>query len=112
MPDGWRKAFGWNFINDLKTAIIDDFGEKGLTEVCIYDIKEKWGFLHVYMTGGTAINKVIEKYVGLSKWHCIKCGKPARWVSCGWISPWCNDCAERVRVCEELVPIEEWEKEE
>ena len=112
MPDGWRKAFGWRFINDLKTAIIMDFGAKGLTEVRITDIKEKWGFLYVYMTDGRAINEVIEMYAELSERYCIKCGKPARWVSCGWVSPWCNDCVERVKICDKFVPIEEWWKEE
>ena len=111
MPDGWRKAFGWNFINDLKAAIIDDFGEEGLTKVLITDIKEKWGFLHVYMTDGPAINEIITKYEELSRWHCIKCGKPARWISCSWISPWCDDCAECGRICELYVPIEEWMRE-
>lgn len=112
MSDGWRKAFGWDFINDLKAAIIKDFGEEGLTKVRIVDIKEKWGYLHVYMTDSPAINEVLKKYIRLSKRHCIYCGKPAQWVSLGWISPWCHDCAERVRTCDELVPIEEWEKDE
>ena len=35
---------------------------------------------------------IISKYENLSYKICINCGKPARWESKGWISPFCDDC--------------------
>ena len=112
MNDGWRKAFGWKFINDLKAAIIKDSGEEGLYKARISDIKEKWGFLHVYMNNkpGDRVDRVLGKYASESKKYCIKCGKPAKWVSLGWISPWCDECAKRVKMCDTLIPFEDWKR--
>lgn len=40
------------------------------------------------------INKIIHKYENISERTCIRCGKPATKISLGWISPYCDECAE------------------
>ena len=93
MDKGWREAFGMNFCKDLRKALIKTGGYKLLFGFRILQIKEKYGRLEVYCIGyNDEINKVISKYSKLSEKTCIRCGKPATWISKGWISPYCDDC--------------------
>lgn len=93
MDKGWKDAFGMNFCKDLRKALIRTGGYKLLFRFRILQIKEKYGRLEVYCIGyNNEINKVISKYSKLSEKTCIRCGKPATWISKGWISPYCDDC--------------------
>lgn len=53
---------------------------------------------------------IIRKYERLSKRTCINCGKPATKISTGWISPWCDDCANNKY--ESYIPIEDFYEKE
>ena len=93
MDKGWREAFGIDFCKELRKALIRTGGYKLLFGFRILQIKEKYGRLEVYCIGyNDEINKVISKYSKLSEKICIRCGKPATWISKGWISPYCDDC--------------------
>lgn len=93
MDKGWKDAFGMNFCKDLRKELIRTGGYKLLFRFRILQIKEKYGRLEVYCIGyNDEINKVISKYSKLSEKTCIRCGKPATWISKGWISPYCDDC--------------------
>lgn len=93
MDKGWKDAFGMNFCKDLRKALIKTGGYKLLFRFRILQIKEKYGRLEVYCIGyNDEIDKVISKYSKLSEKTCIRCGKPATWISKGWISPYCDDC--------------------
>lgn len=93
MDKGWKDAFGMNFCKDLRKALIRTGGYKLLFRFRILQIKEKYGRLEVYCIGyNDEINKVISKYSKLSEKTCIRCGKPATWISKGWISPYCDNC--------------------
>ena len=93
MDKGWKDAFGMNFCKDLRKVLIRTGGYKLLFRFRILQIKEKYGRLEVYCIGyNDEINKVISKYSKLSEKTCIRCGKPATWISKGWISPYCDDC--------------------
>lgn len=90
MPDGWRKAFGIQYMEELKKQLIKD---KMLFKWRIMDIKEKWGELQLYCNyGSDELYKIISKYENISSKTCIICGKPATKISTGWISPFCDDC--------------------
>lgn len=41
------------------------------------------------------IPDIISEYEKKSFKICIECGKPAEWMSKGWISPYCTDCANK-----------------
>ena len=111
MPLGWRLAFGEQMCEELKNAILMDGGKDALNEYCIVQIKEKWGRLNWYDMGNTSHGyDVVGKYQDISKTTCIRCGKPAAWISKGWISPFCDDCAKETCLGwpEQFSPIEEF----
>ena len=57
------------------------------------DIKEKYGTLRWYDAGAPKeVYDIIHKYEELSFRTCIECGKPAKYITQGWISPYCEDC--------------------
>lgn len=90
---GWNKAFGKQYLKDLKKQLKKD---KMLYSWRIMDIKEKWGCLNLYYNyGSEELYNIISKYESLSWDTCIKCGKPATHTSKGWISPYCEDCVNK-----------------
>lgn len=93
---GWKKAFGKEYLNELKTQLKKD----GLLyKFRIMQIKEKWGMFQLYcIYGSNDVYKIIDKYEGLSFDYCIDCGKPAEVISTGWIRPYCKKCAEKHKV--------------
>lgn len=90
MPKGWRKAFGIQMCKDIKSQLIK---ENYLYKYRILQIKEKFGTLRWYDARCSKdIFNIINKYEDLSYNTCICCGKPAKYISKGWISPYCADC--------------------
>lgn len=99
LPDGWRKAFGAQLIEDLRVIL-----EKGdyLHEYTIAQIKEKWGALRWYDFGiptkvAEEYNEWEKKYVRLSEKTCIHCGLPSTHKTTGWIMPVCDACGEEYK---------------
>lgn len=91
MEYGWRKAFGKQLLKDVKTEL----KSKGLLhKYRITQIKEKWGELCWYDSGGTKeLFDILRKYERLSYRTCYNCGKPAKYRTVrGWILPYCEDC--------------------
>ena len=104
MPEGWLKAFGLDMIKEIQ-EYLNTLPEHARDSIAIVDIKEKFGYLHVYLTGyNKALREIISKYEQKSKFICIKCGKPATKISTGWICPWCDDCSQQIN--DKLEPIE------
>ena len=107
MPTGWRLAFGLDMCREIKEELIKfDY----LDKYRITQIKEKYGSLRWYCGGyprDSKIDEIISKYERLSYYTCIGCGKPAKWVSIGWISPWCDDCKHKYND-DRYVPIEDY----
>lgn len=107
MPDGWRIAFGDQMCEEIHQELVKfNF----LNEYRIVQIKEKYGTLRWYDNGcpsGSKIYDIIDKYEELSEKTCIECGKPAKWLSTGWISPFCDDC-KNLDIT--YIEIKEWQK--
>lgn len=96
MPYGWNKAFGKQFLKDLKKQLKKD---KMLYSWRITTIKEKWGEFNLYCNKGTKeLYSLIHKYENLSWNYCMKCGKPSTVKSIGWVLPYCKECAEKDNV--------------
>ena len=98
MPDGWRKAFGKDMCEEIRRVLIK---ANYLNKYRVVQVKEKYGSLRWY--DGCApssifheLQDVINKYEEISERTCIRCGRPATRISLGWISPWCDECAERL----------------
>ena len=71
----------------------------------IFQIKEKWGYLHWYDSGypnNSKVYDIVRKYEQISAKTCVVCGKPATKMSTGWISPYCDDCAVEGRKYTEI----------
>ena len=112
LPRGWRIAFGEQICEDLKQELLRAGGTEALDKYMIVQIKEKYGSLRFYDNGNTDhwYNEILPKYEELSSRTCIHCGKPAKFISTGWISPWCEDCAKEIN--DYMVPVDEWFKKE
>lgn len=94
LPGGWRIAFGDQMIEELD-QLLKKYNIKDYT---IYQIKEKWGALRWYDSGFSKegykeYNDWLCKYENLSERTCILCGKPAEYLTRGWIVPVCRSCA-------------------
>ena len=87
---GWNKAFGKQYLKDLKKQLKKD---KMLYKWRITQIKEKYGTFILYCNyGSEELYNIINKYESLSWNTCINCGKPATHTSKGWIAPYCEEC--------------------
>jgi len=113
VPEGWRKALCpqmWDELKEIltKADCVDKFR--------FMQIKEKFGELRLYCNCSDCPDGVFEeivaweeKYLQLSGRICIGCGKPAKYMSLGWISPWCEDCAKEINdVVVEFDKLEEY----
>ena len=91
MPDGWRKAFGIQMCKEIKQELKK---YNYLYKYRITQIKEKFGSLKMYDNGSPngCVYKIIDKYEAISYHTCINCGSPAKYISKGWISPYCENC--------------------
>lgn len=110
MPQGWRQAFGEELCKEIKQELEST---NNLDNYRITDIKEKYGLLRWYDFGGTEkmAREIIPEYVTRSKYTCIRCGIPATKISIGWISPYCDECANKISHYEHFVDIDAWYKE-
>lgn len=109
MPDGWRAAFGEQMCEELKEELIK---ENSLEKYRIIQIKEKYGYLRWYDNFGSEEHyNLIDKYERLSKRTCITCGAPAKWISKGWISPYCDECGKEIKFEDNFMEIERYFEE-
>ena len=92
MPEGWWNSTGEQMCQEIQ----DEINNWEIEDLEWLDIavKEKYGELRVYCAPENDIlNHIFHKYEQLAKHTCIRCGRPASWVSKGWIAPYCNECA-------------------
>lgn len=101
MPEGWRKVFGEQMCEDIKQELIRCSKIMGvnknilLKEYRILEIKEKYGTLRWYDNGSPIMSKIddiIKYYEDLSMCYCLRCGKPVRYKTSGWIEYLCPEC--------------------
>ena len=112
MPDGWRAAFGEEMCEEINNEILT-WDKISLENFHIAQIKEKWGVLRFYVSHGSKkLYEIIDKYEQMSRFICIDCGAPATKMSCHWISPYCDACAEKMNGRrwgnEKFVPIDQY----
>lgn len=97
IPYGWGVAFGKQLSKDIKEA--GKASRKRIGKHLSWkkmirwqQIKEKYGGLRLYASSTKEIQEVLDKYEIMSEGYCICCGKPARYVTSGWIEYYCEDC--------------------
>lgn len=97
MPEGWKRAFGKQMCEEIRGVLVK---ANYLYDYRIVQVKSKWAELRWYDGGAPSsiyheLQDVIDKYTELSRKTCICCGRPATKLSCGWIDPFCTECAEK-----------------
>lgn len=94
IPYGWRKAFGKQLLKEIKKAgkpFIKQ-GKKWNDILSWEQIKEKYGTLRLYASAIDEIQDILSKYEAMSEGYCVCCGKPARYMTKGWVEFYCEDC--------------------
>ena len=109
IPLGWRKAFGKQFLKELKCCLKKN---KELKTFRFLEIKEKYGTLRLSCACAShETYEVLNKYEALSEQYCINCGEKAKYITDGWIQFLCERCFKRDMLCRnqwrELSPEEE-----
>jgi hypothetical protein len=93
--DGW-----FNILDKLMGNIqhhIDWKNKNGevVTQVTLDQVKEKFGTLRFYYTGGDDyISGLVSMAESISSVTCEECGKPGKQVGGGWITTLCKEHAE------------------
>ena len=109
LPLGWRTAFCPQIWDELK-AILEKANY--VNEFRFIQIKEKWGELRMYYSGipseiADEVYAWEEKYSQLSTEKCIGCGQTVKYMTLGWISYVCEECAQNFGVvCIDVNDIE------
>lgn len=100
---GWYNKFGQELLDE----IYHQLKKEGLLyKFRIYDIKEKFGVLEIYTNRiSNEVYNIISKYRKLSWDTCILCGKPSEVYTTSWISPYCNDCIDKLERKPNVKPI-------
>lgn len=100
MPDGWKLAFGDMLCDELDAAI----KKAGVEDSFIFgQVKEKFGLLkmHHNQPRNSEIGIIIRKYETLSRYICIRCGKPqVPIVFAPWIRPMDEECYKKTEHCD------------
>lgn len=110
IPQGWRRAFGMEMCQEIEDALEADGIQDKYYPV---QIKEKYGTLRWYDNFTTEkLGKILRKYEDLSERTCILCGAPATKYTVNWISPYCDDCAQRVSKYDHFISAQEYFMEE
>lgn len=94
VPSGWLNIVK-EFLPKLKARLIEiDF----LDKYKITQIKEKFGFIRWHdNTADDGVIKLVQELEQKSEKTCIICGEPAKYISLGWISPYCEDCKNHIQ---------------
>lgn len=94
IPSGWRKRFGKQLIRDIDKYL----KVNKITDYHIDQVKEKFGELRWYDNSDKNFyEQVFKKYETLSRYTCINCGRPAEYLSTGWITPYCGKCVKKIQ---------------
>lgn len=101
IPVGWERMF-LQMCEDIRQPLIDcDFLDKFRLVQC----KEKFAELRVYHNGAPKkVCDIIAKYEQMSYYICSQCGKPAEYITSGWMIPLCGDCYDKLKnpKCEKI----------
>ena len=94
VPDGWKDLV-LQMCDELNT-LLDKYNVSDISEFYFSQIKEKFGRLQIYYVGVPEIihNEfldLIDKYSMQSTRICVKCGKPAKYYTQGYVRYYCEE---------------------
>lgn len=89
IPKGWEKVF-LQMCEDIRQPLID---ANYLEDFRFSQIKEKYNTMRCYHFGAPEkVQDIIDKYSVMTRYVCIRCGKPAIYKTQGYITSLCMDC--------------------
>ena len=95
LPDGWAKRFGLEVFEDIRNQNYDDDSRVWKYRNCestVYQIKEKFGGLRIYMSCFGEGQTLLNAYESISYNVCIGCGRADKTrITRGYILPVCWD---------------------
>lgn len=93
ISSGWR-----NLTLKLCDDIMNHLKEIGkIDEYRVFEVKSKFGYGRWYDYGSDDyIDNLVRQWEHDTSVTCEFCGKPATWVSDGWIAPYCDECKAEV----------------
>lgn len=93
LPDGWVSLF-FQMCSDLRKILAE---ENTLDTFYFVQVKEKYNKLTCYYEGGASdrVKDIIARYEYISSYVCTRCGKPAKYQTCGYIESFCLDCWQK-----------------
>lgn len=87
---------GWHPLIEPIFKYIDEYNSSREEQeyITVTQVKEKWGFLHIYVDGATEeLGRMINEAERLSKTICEKCGNPGSLKKVnGWYWTLCDSC--------------------
>lgn len=106
MEPGWRKAFGEQMCAEIAESLRQS---DKLERYRIRQVKEKYGTLRWYDSGGTdETAHIVDHYSALSARTCCICGSPASARTTGYVCPYCDECIPKwAETYEKIIMIEE-----
>lgn len=105
LPEGWRKAFGIKFFEELQNAV-NQYPKEERKAFRIYNIKEKFGKLQIHLSMYTyEFDQIFNKYEKISAKTCVFCGNKAYWLTKGYIVPMCNHCKKEYKNKYKFTPM-------
>ena len=101
MAFGREHDSGWNKLANELFEELDKLPE----EIHLLQVKEKYGSLHVYVSGASEkAQDTIDWYEELSRHVCERCGEfytSKERISHGWVKTLCLKCAEKLDYLDE-----------
>jgi hypothetical protein len=102
IPIGWNRLF-LQMCEDIRQPLIDD---DYLDKFRFTQVKEKYNRLECYNLGASEeVNRILDKYMVLSRYVCTKCGKRARYETQGYIASYCKRCRESLPIIEKAKKV-------
>ena len=93
LPFGIETGDGWFDIIDQLSAEITRLDEESITDTLAVQVKEKYGGLRFYISGGDSrVDEAIEYAENKSLETCEVCGEPGRERGTSWIYTMCDKC--------------------
>lgn len=87
------------YLKDRNERPVADDTDKEIwfyEEPVIKNDQTMFRYAHYPIIVKSKIEDIVDKYCELSKTTCIRCGKPAKYTTKGWIAPFCKDCKKEL----------------
>lgn len=90
---------GWYHLIEPIFKYIDEYNSCRVEpeHITVTQVKEKWGYLHIYVDGATdELDRMIDQAGKLSKTICEECGNPGSMRKLnGWYRTLCESCSNK-----------------